>query len=158
MSIPSWRARRDAVLSCYEAVSLRRVVRLTLLLAFLVTTLHVVVDHGVGGQTPFTLLPHPCASPVPHHDDHPGTHHHAQEEDSCHGPHPADHQADTHTHFLGYPSVPVRLALHLVPTALAAHAGGLASLALGAAALCGYTAASPPRRPLLSLCSSVLRI
>ena len=128
-----------------------------ILLAFLFTAMHVVVDHGVGGQTPFALLPHPCASPIAG-DDHPLTHHHDQEEAPWHGHHSTDHQAETHSHFTWYPSAPAKRALHVVPSVLAADAWGIAPPMLGAAALCGHTAVSPPRSSPLSLRCSVLLI
>ena len=127
-----------------------------ILLAFLCTAMHVVVDHGVGGQTPFVLLPHPCASPS-FGDDHPVTHHHDQEADPWHGHHPTDHQAETHSHFTGYPSVPAKFVLHVVSSVVAAGAYGISSSKLGAAALCGSTSVSPSRsRPLYLRCSVLL--
>ena len=129
-----------------------------IILAFLFTAMHVVVDHGVGGQTPFALLPHPCASPSSG-DDHPVTHHHDQEEDApSHGHLPTHHQAETHSHFTGYTPAPAKLALHVVPSILAADAWGISPPMMGAAALCGNTAASPPRGSPLYLRCSVLLI
>jgi hypothetical protein len=115
-----------------------------IILAFLCTALHIVVDHGVGGQTSFALLPHPSASPAHSDDATPGTPHHEQEDGPWHGQHPTDHQTETHSHFTGYPAVPVQLALHVVPSALATTAGGSTSSMLGAPALCGSSAAVSP--------------
>jgi hypothetical protein len=136
---------------------MRRFISCGILLAFLFTAMHIVVDHGVGGQNPFALLPHPCASSA-HSADHSGTHHHDQEDDPWHGHHPPAHQAETHSHFTGYPSVPMHSAFHIVSSVLVASADGIVPLMLGAAALCGNTATSPPRSRPLSLRSSVLRI
>jgi hypothetical protein len=136
---------------------MRRFVSCGILLAFLCTAMHVVVDHGMGGHTLFALLPHPYASPA-FGDDDPGTPHHDQDADPWHGHHPTDHQAETHSHFTGYPSAPAKRALHVVPSVLAADAWGIAPPMLAAAALCGHTAASPPRSSPLSLRCSVLLI
>jgi len=129
-----------------------------LLLAFLCTVLHIVVDHGVGGQSSFALLPHPCAAPVHSQDDGPGVPHHDPEEDPGHGHHPTDHQAETHSHFTGYPAVSASPGLHVVPSTLATGAYGIVSPILNAAALCGSTTASPPSRRSLALHCGVLRI
>lgn len=128
-----------------------------ILLAFLFTAMHIVVDHRVSGQTSFALLPHPCAPPSSG-DDHPVTHHHDQEEDApSHGHLPTHHQAETHSHFTGYPSVPAKFVLHVVSSVTAAGAYGISSSKLGAAALCGSTSVSPSRsRPLYLRCSVLL--
>lgn len=126
-----------------------------ILLAFLFTAMHVVVDHGVGGQTLFALLPHPCASPV-HAADHPDTPP-SDQEDPRHGHHPTHHQAETHSHFTAYASVSAQLAPHVVPHTLVANVWGGHPSCLGAATLCGTTSTSPPRgSPLYLLCSVLL--
>ncbi|HEY5870775.1 MAG TPA: hypothetical protein VI542_35280 [Candidatus Tectomicrobia bacterium] len=127
-----------------------------ILLAFLFTAMHVVVDHGVGGQTSFALLPHPCLSSASG-DDHPVTYHPDQEETPWPGHYPTDHQAETHSHFTWYTSAPVKLALHVLPSVLAADVWGLFPPMMGAATLCGTTSTSPPRgSPLYLLCSVLL--
>jgi hypothetical protein len=129
-----------------------------ILLAFLFTAMHIVVDHGVGGQTPFALLPHPCACYAHSNDHHPVTHHHDQEDGPSHGHHPTDHQAETHSHFTGYPSVPEKLALYVVPSILAADVWGVHPPVIAASTLWGSTSASPPRGSPLYLRCSVLLI
>lgn len=138
---------------------MRRFISYVILCAFFFTALHVAVDHGAGGQTSFALLPHPCASSANSDDHHSVTHHHDQEEDApTPGHHSTDHQAETHSHFTGYPSTPEKPALHLVPSILVADVGGIAPPVLGAAALSGSTAAPPPPGNLLYLRCSVLLI
>jgi hypothetical protein len=128
---------------------MRRFISCGILLALLFTAMHIVVDHGVGGQTPFALFPHPCVSPVAGDDDLLTYHHDQEEDDPWHGHHPTDHQAETHSHFTGYPSVPAKFVLHVVSSVVAAGAYGIPSSKLGAAALCGSTSVSPSRsRPL----------
>jgi hypothetical protein len=52
----------------------------------------------------------------------------------------------------------MKLALHVVPSVLAADAWGISPPMMGAAALCSSTATSPPRGSPLYLRCSVLLI
>jgi hypothetical protein len=135
-----------------------RFVSCGILFAFFFTAMHVVVDHGVGGQSLLALLPHPCASHPFDNDHHPITHHHDQEDDFSHGHPSTDHQAETHSHFTGYPSGPAKLTLHIAPSLLAADLWGGHPSVTGASTLCGSPPASAPRGSPLYLRCSVLLI
>lgn len=68
------------------------------LIAFLFTAMHVVVDHGVGRQTPFVFLPHPCLSPVYSDDPQTAAYHTDDHESASPGEQHPEHQAGTHSH------------------------------------------------------------
>src|SRR4029450_9988687 len=77
-----------------------RAVSLGLMLAFLVTALHVVVDHGASGAGHGVFFAHACP-PHLHDDDHAVDMQHQQddEDEPASEPHAGDHHADTHSHF-----------------------------------------------------------
>src|SRR5215831_8121340 len=101
---------------------------LGLIIAFLWTTMHVVVDHGTSGEGHGVFFPHASPSHL-HEDDHAVDMHHQQDNGDEHAsaPHAAHHHDDTHSHFTWYTSAgtpdvkrPMSL-VHTVPTGLASH-------------------------------------
>src|SRR5687767_9264965 len=71
----------------------------TVIIAFLLTSTHMAVDHG-GGRRDVALIPHGSALPT-HADDHghePDEHRHAPSD----SPVSSHHDADTHTHLEWY--------------------------------------------------------
>src|SRR5712691_4048396 len=80
-----------------------RLVSLTLMIAFLWTTMHVVVDHGASGEGHGVFFPHACP-PHLHDDDQAADRHHQQDDEGDHAsePHAGHHHADTHSHFTWY--------------------------------------------------------
>jgi hypothetical protein len=82
-----------------------RVVSLGLMIAFLVTALHVVVDHGASGEGHGVFFSHACP---PHldDDDQAADMHHQQDDGDEHAgePHAGHHHADTHSHFTWFTS------------------------------------------------------
>src|SRR4029450_299164 len=85
-----------------------RVVSLGLMLAFLMTALHVVVDHGASGAGHGVFFPHACP-PHLHDDDHAADGHHHQDDgdEPASEPHAGHPHADTHSHFTWYTSAGV---------------------------------------------------
>jgi len=93
-----------------------RLMSLGLIIAFLWTAMHVVVDHGASGEGHVVFFPHACP---PHlHDD---------EGERASEPHAGHHHADTHSHFTwstssDAPDVRRPMSLiHDVSIGLAAH-------------------------------------
>src|SRR6266446_4973347 len=82
-----------------------RLVSLTLMIAFLWTTMHVVVDHGASGEGHSVFFPHACP-PHLHDDDQATDMHHQQGDEGEHAsePHAGHHHADTHSHCTWYTS------------------------------------------------------
>src|SRR4029450_8529901 len=82
-----------------------RAVSLGLMLAFLVTALHVVVDHGASGPGHGVFFSHACP-PHLHDDDHAADMQHQHDDGDEHAsePHAGHHHADTHSHFTWFTS------------------------------------------------------
>jgi hypothetical protein len=80
-----------------------RVVSLGLMMAFLVTALHVVVDHGASGEGHGVFFSHACP-PHLHDDDHTADMPHHQDDKGEHASASptGHHHADTHSHFTWY--------------------------------------------------------
>src|SRR5919202_1519848 len=107
---------------------LMRLLSLGLIIAFLWTTMHVVVDHGASGEGYGVVFPH-ASPPHLHDDDHAVDMPHQQNEGHAQvsAPHAGHRHADTHSHFTWYTSAgtpdvkrPMSL-VHAVPTGLALH-------------------------------------
>ena len=105
-----------------------RSISLGLIIAFLWTTMHAVVDHGTSGEGHEVFFPHASPSDL-HEDDHAIDMHHQQDDGDEHAsaPHAGHRHADTHSHFAWYTSAstpdvkrPMSL-VHAVPTGLALH-------------------------------------
>jgi hypothetical protein len=127
-----------------------------IMLAFLWTSTHVLVDHGDGGHQSFVLLPHLGPTHIPHEKEHPSTSHDHEEEpystqDTSH------HQADTHSHFAWYAPTDAKITRYCAPGTLDACMG-LSPAVAGASALRGPTVPPPPRGHPVYLRCSVLRI
>jgi hypothetical protein len=82
-----------------------RLISLGLIIAFLWTTMHVVVDHGASGEGHGVFFPHAYPSHL-HEDDHAVDMHHQQDDGDEHASEPSagHHHADTHSHFTWYTS------------------------------------------------------
>jgi hypothetical protein len=134
--------------------SMRHCISWGIMLAFLLTATHMIVDHGAGGQSSFALFSHPCPSHT-HDDDQPPTTHHHDESDASSHDH---HQANTHDHGMWSTPAADRSALHCSLGFF--DAGILIAAPIAAPASSLYHALSPPslRGCLLSLRWSVLRI
>jgi len=93
-----------------------RLISLGLIIAFLWTTMHVVVDHGAGGEGHGVFFPHASPSHL-HEDDHAVDMHHQQEDGDEHArePHAGHHHADTHSHFTWLTSSGFPDARQLIP-------------------------------------------
>jgi hypothetical protein len=82
-----------------------RVVSLGLMIAFLVTALHVVVDHGASGEGHGVFFSHACPPHLDDDDQATDMHHqHDDEDEHASEPHAGHHHADTHSHFTWYTS------------------------------------------------------
>lgn len=129
-----------------------------IILAFLFTATHVLIDHGAGGHQPFALLPHPSPSHTHSDAGSSAAHHdHDHEGEPC-APHAPDHhQAETHSHFVWYIPAEGKILQHLAASVLAATLVVCPSLA-NSSALHGSPPAPPPRELALSPQRSVLRI
>ena len=134
--------------------STRRCISWGVMLAFLLTVTHVIVDHGAGGQSSFALFSHPCPSHAHDDDQQPTTHYHDDSDASSHN----HHQANTHDHGLWSTPAADRSALHCSLGFFDAGIFIAAPLAVPASSL--HHALSPPslRGCLLSLRLGVLRI
>ena len=131
-----------------------RVVSLGLMIALLVTALHVVMDHGVSGQVVF--FSHTCP---PHLGDvdHAAAGQQQADEDGVAGGHDAGHRhADTHHHCTWSPPLETSSIWHLAVSPL--HAGALGIVPPpGLSALPVLLCASPPRHVSLYLrCHALL--
>ena len=105
---------------------LMRLLSLGLIIAFLWTTMHVVVDHGASGGGHGVFFPHACL-PHLHEDDQAADvpHQHDDGDEHASEPHAGHHHADTHSHFTWFTSAgapdqrrPMPL-VHAVSTGLA---------------------------------------
>lgn len=129
-----------------------------IILAFLFTATHVLVDHEVEGQRPFALLPHPGPCHVHSDKAHPDGHHdHDHEGEPSHEHDPYHHQADTHSHFTWYTPADGKIAPSFAPSVLAIDMVVCPSVA-SSFSLYGPFPAPPPRELPLYLQWSVLRI
>jgi len=131
-----------------------------LILAFLFTSTHVLVDHAAWRHTSFTLLPH--LGPSHTHTDtaHAGAHHGHDHDGEPQDEHdPSHHQADTHSHFAWYTHAHGKIVPHVASSAPAFDMVVCPSVAV-ISALSRYSHAhAPPARGLpLSLRWNVLRI
>src|SRR5438128_1624444 len=134
---------------------MKRFVRCGLILAFLLASMHVVVDHGAGGQHPFALLPHPCPSSLHEDDHHPLTHDHDEDGEPSHDHDPTHHQAETHSHCTWYTST--KSLLHLAPIVCSGSLFGMSPAVLDTLSLHENAPTPPPRSiPLYLRCSVLL--
>src|SRR5215831_10762696 len=125
-----------------------RLVSLTLMIAFLWTTMHVVVDHGASGHAVF--FPHACPPHLDDDDQAADVHHqHADEGEPAGAHHAGHHHADTHSHCTWSTPPGATITWHLSASLLdaclpGAQPPGLSSLPV-------ITFESPPRRVSLYL-------
>jgi hypothetical protein len=93
-----------------------RLLSLGLIIAFLWTTMHVVVDHGASGEGHGVFFPHACPSHL-HEDDHAVDMHHQHDDGDEHAREPdaGHHHADTHSHFTWLTSAGFSDARRLMP-------------------------------------------
>ena len=134
-----------------------RLVSLSVALAFLLTAMHVLIDHRGGGYTSFVFLPHVNAAHC-HGDTQcsAGHHDHDDAAEPLHGPNPHHHDTETHSHFTWYTAPGAKIA---PPFALGVLAAGMAAPSItGLSPLYGRTPTPPPRRLSLYLQCSILRI
>jgi hypothetical protein len=104
-----------------------------IILAFLYTTTHVLIDHGAWGQRFFALLPHPASSHAHGDMAHPDApHDHDHEGEPAHAHDPYHHQAETHSHCVWSTPADGKSALYFAPSVLAANLGIHPSVALPA--------------------------
>jgi hypothetical protein len=127
---------------------------LGIMLAYLLTAIHVIVDHGASGQSSLVLFSHPCPSHAHDDEQQPTTPHHDDRDASSHD----HHQANTHDHGLWSTPAADRSALHCSLGFF--DAGILIAASLAAPSSSLHHALSPPslRGCLLSLRLGVLRI
>jgi hypothetical protein len=136
-----------------------RLMSLGLIIAFLWTTMHVVVDHGASGEGRFVLLPHAC----PPHLDGDGQAadmHHQQDDEGepASEPHTGHHHADTHSHFTWSLPLEAKITWYLASSLLDACLSGAQPPGPGSWSLPVITFESPLRRVPLYLRCHVLLI
>ena len=135
-----------------------RLISLSLILAFLWTTMHVVVDHGASGEGHGVFFLHACP---PHLDDdnHAVDMHHQQDDGDEHAstPRAGHHHADTHSHCTWSLPLGAQTTWPLAASLLDACLPGAPSPDPGSLSLPVITFESPPRRvPLYLRCHSLL--
>ena len=181
MHIRSWSDRRRALIPCtktgcrtaktgrpsragwglphHAAWSMMRLVSLGLMIAFLVTALHVVVDHGVSGEGHVVFFPHACPPHLGDHDQAADVHHQKDDEGEPAGEHHAGHHhADTHSHFMWSTPLGAKITWRLAASLLEACSPGAQPPGPGPSSLPVITCESPPRRVPLYLRCRVLLI
>lgn len=129
-----------------------------IILTLLCTSTHVLVDHGIEGQEPFALLPHPGPSHVHYAHQHPGTVYASDQEGVPSREHnPAHHEADTHQHSVWSTAVSTTSVPDCPPGFF--NVSMIVGLAIAntSSALYGLTSEPPPRGlPLYLQCSTLL--
>jgi hypothetical protein len=132
-----------------------------LILAFLFTSTHVLVDHAPGRHTSFALLPHLGPSHTRTDTAHTGAHHDHDHDGEPQDEHdPSHHQADTHRHFTWYTQAHGKIVQQGAPSDLTFDMVVVCPSVAVISALSRYRHAHAPlaRGLPLSLRWSVLRI
>src|SRR5512138_2259531 len=136
-----------------------RVVSLGLMIAFLVTALHVVIDHGASGAGHVVFFPHACPPHLDDDDQVADVHHQQDNEGEHTGEHHAGHHhADTHSHFTWATPLGADITWDLVSSLIDACSLGAQPSGLDPLSLPVITVESPPRCVSLYLRCRVLLI